>query len=103
LEETKKRWHEKSDSVSMWVENEVAVNPTFRCKTTVLYEYYRAWCLENGEKIVTDRMFFAKLEGLGPYRKSVAREHGKSIRIMTGAKPRKVIEEEKLKEGQKVL
>ena len=103
LEATKRIWQEKSDSVSSWVEHEISINPNYSIKTTELFEFYRTWCFEAKLKPVSDRMFFAKMEGLGPYRKTATRINGVNVRVMTGAKPRRVIAEEKRKEGQAQL
>lgn len=103
LEETKRIWREKSDSVSAWVEAEIVVNPDYKIKTQDLFQFYKEWCLENDERIATDRLFFRKLEGLGPYRKYVGRDGRKSVNMMRGAKPKRIIKEEHRLEGQKVL
>jgi putative DNA primase/helicase len=103
LEETQKRWKEKSDSVSSWVEYEVTVNPDFQIKTNELYQFYKDWCLEAKQKIVSDRMFYAKIQGLGPFQKSVQKINGKATRVIIGAKPRKIIAQEKKAEGQAQL
>jgi len=103
LEETKRIWREKSDSVSAWVETEIVINPDYKIKTQDLFQFYKEWCLENDERIATDRLFFRKLEGLGPYRKTQGMLNGKNVRIVTGAKPRVIIKEEQRLEGQKVL
>jgi putative DNA primase/helicase len=103
LEETKQRWREKSDSVSSWVEYEIAVNPDYKINSQDLYGYYKNWCIEAKLMPTSDRAFFTKLEGLGPFRKFRGKEKGKSINMVVGAKPRKIIAEEKRKEGQAQL
>ncbi len=103
LETTKSIWLEKSDSVSAFTETEVVINPNSVIKTTDFYLLYRDWCFENKEKIVSDRMFFAKMEGLGPYTKGYAKIGGKSTRVFRGATTNTLIKQEKIKEGQNVL
>jgi putative DNA primase/helicase len=103
LEQTKSIWLEKSDSVSAFVETEVVINPNSVIKTTEFYNLYKNWCLVNKEKIVSDRMFFAKLEGLGPYSKGYAKILGKSTRVIRGATTKELIKEENRQAGQKVL
>jgi len=103
LAETQSRWREKSDTVSSWVEHEITVNPNYSIKTMELYDFYKTWCLESKLKPVSDRLFYAKMEGLGPYKKTITRVNGRQVRVMTGAKPRKVIAIEKKKEGQAQL
>ncbi len=103
LEMTKRLWREKSDSVSAWCEAEIVINPDYKIKTTELYEIYREWCRKNDELAATNRTFFMKLEGLGPYRKSKTSKFGRTFDIMTGAKPKKIIALEKEREGQAQL
>ena len=103
IEETKSIWNEKSDSVSAFAEVEVMVNPDSVIKTTEFYELYRSWCLENKEKIVSDRMFFAKMEGLGPYSKGYTKEGKKTIRVIRGATTKKKIAIENKERGQESI
>jgi putative DNA primase/helicase len=103
LEKTKQIWREKSDSISAFVEAEIVVSPNSMIKTTDMYGFYRKWCMENNEKISTDRLFFAKFEGYGPFTKGFAKIENKSTRVVRGATTRTIIKIEKEKEGQKQL
>ena len=100
LEETRSIWLSKSESVSAFVELEVMINPENTVKTTDLYQLYKDWCIENKEKIVSDRMFFGKLEGLGPFSKAYSKEGRKTIRVIRGLTTRKLIESENKSKGQ---
>jgi len=103
LEKTKSLWREKSDSVSSFAETQVVVNPDSVIKCEVLYQTYRSWCLENNEKITSNRMFFGKLEGLGPYSKGYAKEDNKTIHVIRGCTTRGLIEKENQSKGQEML
>lgn len=103
LEKTKSIWLSKSDSVSGFVETEVVVNPDSSIKTQDFYQLYKNWCLENKEKIVSDRVFFAKLEGLGPFNKGYSKEGKKTTRVIRGATTRSLIAAEKKAQGQEQL
>jgi putative DNA primase/helicase len=103
LEKTKSLWREKSDSISSFAETQVVINPDSVIKCEVLYEMYRSWCLENKEKIISNRMFFGKLEGLGPYSKGYAKEDNKTIHVIRGCTTRGLIEKENQSKGQEML
>jgi putative DNA primase/helicase len=103
LEKTKSLWREKSDSVSAFVEKEVVINPTAKIKSQDFYQYYKNWCIENNEKINSDRVFFAKLEGLGPFTKGFDRVENKTFRVVKGATTRKIIEIENKEKGNQTL
>ncbi len=103
LEETKSIWMSKSESISAFVETEVLVRPDGMLKTTHIYAEYKNWCVEHTEKIMSDRMFFAKLEGLGPFTKGFSKENNKTIRVIRGLTTRKIVEKENIEKGQSVL
>jgi len=103
LEKTMSIWMSKSDSISAFVENEVKISPDKVIKTTDFFDLYRSWCVENNEKVASDRMFFAKLEGLGPFSKGYHKIGGKTVRVIRGASTKKIIKKENEKAGQNVL
>ena len=103
LEKTMSIWMSKSDSISAFVENEVKISPKKAIKTTEFFQLYRDWCVENNEKVSSDRMFFAKLEGLGPFSKGFEKRGGKTVRVIRGCSTNKIIKKENENAGQKVL
>lgn len=103
LEETKTQWLSQSDSISAYVESELVVNPDFIIKTVDLYEYYKKWCIDNKKKIMSDRLFFGKITQLGPFTKGTNKIGGKTVNSFRGAKPKKVIAEERIAQGQSQL
>lgn len=103
LEKTQSIWMSKSDSVSAFVENEVKISPKKSIKTTELFDLYREWCVENNEKVASDRLFFAKLEGLGPFAKGYQKIGGKTVRVVRGCTTKKIIKTENDKAGQTTI
>jgi len=103
LDVTKRLWREKSDSASAWIEMQVLMSPDFKMPTQEFYEYYRTWCIENKEKVLSDRMLFSKLEGSTPARKTILKIAGKTTRVIVGAKPKIIAEEERKQSGQEIL
>ena len=103
LETTKRLWREKSDSASAWIETEILMSPDYKIKSIEFYEYYRRWCLENNQKVLSDRLLFSSLEGATPARKIKTRFDGTQCNVILGAKPKEVKKQEMKKEGQEVL
>jgi len=97
-------WREKSDSVAAFIDKEILINPDKVTPRQELYNEYRDWCLENKEKVTSDRMFFTKLEASGPFTKGFSQKKGeKTVRVMRGLITRKTLEKENKEKGQENL